>query len=288
MPFGDSGVDIGGVDDRRGRGLGAPLALGGGGLGLGGLVLYLLISLLGGGSSFVPSNAAMRGTGETTEQLRQRCNTDGAIDRYDDCYVIKSYNEVNDVWDGLVKDYSPPTLVFFGQATQTACGTASAEVGPFYCPGDRSVYIDLGFLAQLQQEFGAQGRYAQTYIVAHEIGHHVQTLTGTEGAVRRLQQQQPDEQQELSIGLELQADCYAGVWSKRSDHSGDYVLTDQELDQALNAASAVGDDRIQQKVQGRVDPETWTHGSAEQRRNAFLRGFQSGDANQCDQVPGGR
>ncbi|RLT36622.1 MAG: metalloprotease, partial [Chloroflexi bacterium] len=144
---------------------------------------------------------------------------------------------------------------------------------------DRSVYIDLGFLAALQRQFGAQGRYAQTYIVAHEVGHHLQTLTGTEARVRAAQGR--GDAQALSIGVELQADCYAGAWSALANRAGNFSISERELDQALNAAAAVGDDRIQQKTQGRVDPESWTHGSSQQRREAFLRGYQAANGSVC-------
>ena len=174
--------------------------------------------------------------------------------------------------------------MFFEQAAGTGCGNASSSVGPFYCPADESVYIDLGFLAELQQRFGAQGRYAQTYIVAHEVGHHIQALRGT---TQRVQSARGD-QQALSIGTELQADCLAGAWSALANRAGNVRITERELDQALNAAAAVGDDRIQQKTQGRVNPEQWTHGSAAQRQDAFLTGYTSGEAARCDAlVPAG-
>ena len=165
---------------------------------------------------------------------------------------------------------------------QTGCGTASSQVGPFYCPPDRSIFIDIGFLDQLQQEFGAEGRYAQAYIMAHEAGHHLQTLFGTEQKVRASQQARPNAANELSVAMELQADCYAGVWSRLADDRGNVSVGEAELDQAIGAAEAVGDDRIQQKTQGRVDPESWTHGSAEQRRQWFLTGRRSGDVNSCN------
>jgi predicted metalloprotease len=291
MQFDDDSVDVRGVDDRRGRGGGGTLAIGGGGLGIVGLVIYLLINALGGGGGSsgldgiqVPSGTSVQG--ESAQELSQRCNTEGAIDQYDDCYVIKVYNEINEVWaDELARqgsDYSQPRLAFYERGVQTACGLASSQVGPFYCPGDREVYIDLGFLAQLQEQFGAQGRYAQAYILAHEVGHHLQTLSGTERQVRTLQQRNPDRANELSVAMELQADCYAGVWGKLADERGNVSITERELDEALNAAAAVGDDRIQQSTQGRVDPESWTHGSAEQRRDWYLRGFRSGDPATCD------
>ncbi|MGZ4632661.1 MAG: KPN_02809 family neutral zinc metallopeptidase, partial [Actinomycetes bacterium] len=171
-------------------------------------------------------------------------------------------------------------------AVSTGCGQASSQVGPFYCPPDERIYLDIGFLDQLQQQFGAQGRYAQAYVLAHETGHHLQTLLGTERKVRALQQSNPGRQNELSVGLELQADCYAGVWSRLANEKGNLTITDAELDQALGAAAAVGDDRIQQKTQGRVDPESFTHGSAAARRKWFKTGSDSGDLNACDTFAG--
>ena len=283
MPFDNQNVDVSRVDDRRGRGFGSPIALGGGGLGIVGVIVVLLINVLGGGggASLLSDNTSSQGTGETTAQLSARCNTQGAIERDDDCYVIKSYNEINEVWATQFSGstYEAPRLVFFEQGTSTTCGNASSDVGPFYCPADRSVYIDLGFLAALQKQFGAQGRYAQTYIVAHEVGHHLQTLTGTEARVRAAQGR--GDAQALSIGVELQADCYAGAWSALANRAGNFSISERELEQALNAAAAVGDDRIQQKTQGRVDPESWTHGSSQQRRGAFLRGYQAANGSAC-------
>lgn len=281
--FDDKRVDTSGVDDRRGRGGGIPMALGGGG-GIVAVILYLAVQFLGGGdvASLVPNEVGVGNGAGTASDLRTRCNTDGAIDQYDDCYVVKSYNEINEVWTARLSGYQPPRLVFFEQGTTTACGTASSSVGPFYCPGDRSVYIDLGFLAQLQRQFGASGRYAQTYIVAHEIGHHIQTLRGTSERVQAAAGSR--EGQALAIGLELQADCLAGAWSALANKAGNLSITERELDQALNAASAVGDDRIQEKTQGRVDPESWTHGSAQQRHDAFLAGYTTSDPARCDSL----
>lgn len=279
--FDDKRVDTSGVDDRRGRGGGIPIALGGGGSVLA-VILYLAVQFLGGGNvaSLVPNEVGVGNGAGTASDVRTRCNTDGAIDQYNDCYVVKSYNEINEVWTARLSGYKPPRLVFFEQGTTTACGTASSSVGPFYCPGDRSVYIDLGFLAQLQRQFGASGRYAQTYIVAHEVGHHIQNLRGTSDRVQAASGSANG--QALGIGLELQADCLAGAWSALANKAGNVTITDRELDQALNAASAVGDDRIQQKTQGRVDPESWTHGSAQQRRDAFLAGYTTADPARCD------
>lgn len=285
MTFDDQRVDTTGVRDRRGRGGGVAI---GGGAGILGLIVYLLLSVLGGGGSAfqLPSGTDLAGTGETLEQLEARCNTDGAIEKYDDCYLIKVYNEINEVWSTTLEGYRQPALGFFEGGVQTGCGAASSQVGPFYCPPDEEIFIDIGFLEQLQQELGAQGRYAQAYIMAHETGHHLQTLLGTEEDVRRAVERDSSRARELSIAVELQADCYAGVWGKLADERGNLAITERELDQALNCAEAVGDDRIQQKTQGRIDPESWTHGSAEQRRSWYLRGFQSGDLDECDPFSG--
>jgi predicted metalloprotease len=288
IKFDDQAVDVSGVSDRRGRGGAA--AIGGGGVGIVGLLVYVLISVLGGGevdpTQLVPQGGPVQGEGAGTGDLETRCNTDGAIERYDDCFLVKVYNEVNEVWtDEFARageSYDRPGLTFFTQAVQTGCGTASSQVGPFYCPPDQGIFIDIGFLEQLQQQFGAEGRYAQAYIMAHEAGHHLQTLFGTERKVRAAQQANPSQQNELSVAMELQADCYAGVWSRLADDRGNVSVGEAELDQAIGAAEAVGDDRIQQKTQGRVDPESWTHGSAEQRRSWFLRGRESADVNSCD------
>ena len=289
IDFDDQSVDTSGVSDRRG--MGGPIAVGGGGLGIVGLLIFVLVSVLGGGNGvdttqLVPQDGAVQGQGAGTGDLEQRCNTKGAIQEYDDCFLVKVYNEINEVWtDEFARageQYEQPGLTFFTQAVQTGCGTASSQVGPFYCPPDRSIFIDIGFLDQLQQEFGAEGRYAQAYIMAHEAGHHLQTLFGTEQKVRASQQARPNAANELSVAMELQADCYAGVWSRLADDRGNVSVGEAELDQAIGAAEAVGDDRIQQKTQGRVDPESWTHGSAEQRRQWFLTGRRSGDVNSCN------
>ncbi len=295
IKFDDQSVDTSGVSDQRGRGIGGPVAIGGGGLGIVGLIVFVLINVLGGGSGIdttqlVPQDGSVQGQGTGEGDLATRCNTAGAIDKYDDCYLVKVYNEVNEVWtDEFARagdKYTQPGLTFFTQAVNTGCGQASSQVGPFYCPPDQMIYIDIGFLQQLQQQFGAQGRYAQAYILAHEAGHHLQTLFGTERKVRAAQQSQPSKQNQLSVAMELQADCYAGVWSKLADDAGNVSINEEQLGQAINAAQAVGDDRIQQKTQGRVDPESWTHGSAADRKKWFLTGYKSGDLNACDTFAG--
>jgi predicted metalloprotease len=295
IKFDDQSVDTSGVSDQRGRGIGGPAAIGGGGIGIVGLIVYLLINVLGGGSGIdttqlVPQDGSVQGQGTGEGDLETRCNTKGAIDQYDDCFLVKVYNEVNEVWtDEFARagdKYEQPGLTFFTQAVNTGCGQASSQVGPFYCPPDQMIYIDIGFLQQLQQQFGAQGRYAQAYILAHEAGHHLQTLFGTERKVRAAQQSQPSKQNELSVAMELQADCYAGVWSKLADDAGNVSIGDAEVQQAQDAAAAVGDDRIQQQTQGRVDKESWTHGSAAQRKQWFTTGRTTGDVNACDTFRG--
>ena len=295
IKFDDQSVDTSGVSDQRGRGIGGPVAIGGGGLGIVGLIVFLLINVLGGGSGIdttqlVPQDGTVQGQGTGEGDLETRCNTAGAIDKYDDCFLVKVYNEVNEVWtDEFARagdKYEQPGLTFFTQAVNTGCGQASSQVGPFYCPPDQMIYIDIGFLQQLQQQFGAQGRYAQAYILAHEAGHHLQTLFGTERKVRAAQQSQPSKQNELSVAMELQADCYAGVWSKLADDAGNVSIGDAEVQQAQDAAAAVGDDRIQQQTQGRVDKESWTHGSAAQRKQWFTTGRTTGDVNACNTFKG--
>ena len=295
IKFDDQSVDTSGVSDQRGRGIGGPVAIGGGGLGIVGLIVFLLINVLGGGSGIdttqlVPQDGNVQGQGAGEGDLKARCNTAGAIDKYDDCYLVKVYNEINEVWtDEFARagdKYTKPGLTFFTQAVNTGCGQASSQVGPFYCPPDQMIYIDIGFLQQLQQQFGAQGRYAQAYILAHEAGHHLQTLFGTERKVRAAQQAQPNKQNQLSVAMELQADCYAGVWSKLADDAGNVSIGDAEVQQAQDAAAAVGDDRIQQQTQGRVDKESWTHGSAAQRKQWFTTGRTTGDVNACNTFTG--
>ena len=295
IKFDDQSVDTSGVSDQRGRGIGGPVAIGGGGLGIVGLIVFLLINVLGGGSGIdttqlVPQDGSVQGQGTGEGDLETRCNTAGAIDKYDDCFLVKVYNEINEVWtDEFARageKYEQPGLTFFTQAVNTGCGQASSQVGPFYCPPDQMIYIDIGFLQQLQQQFGALGRYAQAYILAHEAGHHLQTLFGTERKVRAAQQSQPSKQNELSVAMELQADCYAGVWSKLADDAGNVSIGDAEVQQAQDAAAAVGDDRIQQQTQGRVDKESWTHGSAAQRKQWFTTGRTTGDVNACTTFKG--
>lgn len=295
MRFDDSRVDTSRVSDRRGAGLGGRgrsfgpgMAVGGGG-GIIGLIVLAIVLFTGGDPASVGSGSgfAFPESGETETDIDTRCNASPeAIDQYDDCFTIKVTNEIDEVWAAEFgergSEYTRPQLVLFEQSVSTSCGQASANVGPFYCPPDQGVFIDLGFMAQLQQQLGAEGRYAKAYILAHEVGHHIQTLDGTESQVRRAQQQDPSQTNALSVKLELQADCYAGVWSTLANQAGNLAITEVELDQALSAAEAVGDDAIQGQGGGQVNPESFTHGTSEERRSWFLTGYQSGDMDSCN------
>ena len=186
-------------------------------------------------------------------------------------------------WSRLLPNFQPTTAVLFRDATNSTCGFAESAVGPFYCPGDRKVYLDLNFFNELHKRFGAPGDFAQAYVLAHEVGHHVQALTGTETRVRQLQQSNPSARNELSVLMELQADCYAGVWGHSASRSGGKVELDPgDLEEGLRAASAIGDDTIQKRSTGRVMPDKFTHGSSEQRVTWFRRGFETGDPNACN------
>jgi predicted metalloprotease len=201
-------------------------------------------------------------------------------------YVL---NDVQNTWRTLLPasggpQYQDAKLVFFRDGTDSGCGQASADVGPFYCPVDHKAYLDLGFFDELATRFGANGDFAQAYVLAHELGHHVQFLLGTDARVRQLQEAHPDEANQLSVRLELQADCYAGVWANQTNQKR--ALDVGDVDEALAAASAVGDDRLQKQATGRVRPDTFTHGTAAQRSNWFKRGFTSGRPDNCDTFAG--
>jgi uncharacterized protein len=260
-----------------------PIGVGGGGLGVVVLAAYLLISLLGGGggASIDPGLAPFPATpGPTGQGLPADADPDLRAKQF----VAFVVDDVQNTWKRLFersgRRYEPTRLVLFTRATTSGCGAASAATGPFYCPLDRKVYLDLGFFRELSSRFGAPGDFAQAYVIAHEFGHHVQNLLAIDDQVRREQHQNPDESNELSVRLELQADCLAGVWGHSAYQQR--LLESGDLEEGLDAAAAVGDDRIQREATGRVDHESFTHGSSEQRVRWFRRGFESGDPNSCD------
>jgi predicted metalloprotease len=274
------------IDDRRGSGGGfggggfpIPIKAGGGLLGI--IVLLASIFLpkiLGGGQN--ASNVPQ-------PQGRSADSADGTCNSELEQIVCGATNDVQTYWQAnLPKFFGVPyentKTVFFTTATDTGCGPATSETGPFYCPVDRLVYIDLGFMQALEQQLiGKPTDLAEQYIVAHEYGHHVQNLVGINNQVQQAQQNDPSRANQYSVAMELQADCFAGMWVGDVRSRGKLDSAD-EIKEALDAAAGVGDDRIQQKTQGRIDRESWTHGSAEQRQTWFTRGYNSGDAKQCD------
>jgi predicted metalloprotease len=250
-------------------------------IGLGGAAVLLVLSLifkqnffalLGGDGSSSAAPTASGPVASTPEEDKQVQ------------FVSFVLDDAQSTWEKLFRERGQPyehaKLVLFRDAIQSACGFAEAATGPFYCPGDERVYIDLGFYDELQRRFGAPGDFAQAYVLAHELGHHVQRLLGTEAKVRQEQQQRPDRANELSVGLELQADCYAGVWGHETAQR--QLLEVGDVEEGLAAAAAVGDDRIQRMSGQAVHPEAFTHGSAAQRATWFKRGLESGRPEDCD------
>jgi predicted metalloprotease len=194
-------------------------------------------------------------------------------------FVSFVLDDVQNTWAKILPSYHPARLVLFRNSTDSGCGQAQSVMGPFYCPLDERVYLDLGFFDELQKRFGASGDFARAYVLAHELGHHVQHLTGTDARVRQAQESNPSAANELSVRLELQADCFAGVWAHSTDQRK--LLQQGDVEEALGAASAVGDDRIQKQTTGRINVDSFTHGSAAQRSTSFKRGFESGDPRSC-------
>jgi predicted metalloprotease len=200
-------------------------------------------------------------------------------------FVSFVLDDVQSTWQKLLPGYRDAKLVLFREAVESGCGFAQSQVGPFYCPADQKVYVDLGFYEELRRRFGAPGDFAQAYVLAHEIGHHVQRLSGIQAEVRRSQQESPRRANALSVKMELQADCLAGVWGHAAAGRG--LLETGDVEEGLGAAAAIGDDRIQRMGGGHVQPEAWTHGSSEQRVEWFRRGLESGDPDRCDSFAAG-
>jgi predicted metalloprotease len=258
---------------------GLPLGLAGGGVT--GVLILLAFLFLGGSGLELPEiglpQAPGLGNGEAPPT-----GPDPEADLVS--FVSFVLDDTQATWSELFqrsgKTYRPAELVLFRDATNSGCGYATSQVGPFYCGADETIYLDLGFFRELRNQFGAAGDFAQAYVVAHEVGHHVQNQLGVSSEVQRAAGENPDEANELSIAQELQADCFAGVWGQTAY---DRELLEQgDLAEGLNAASAIGDDRIQEQTTGRINPENWTHGSSDQRRQWFEAGYNSGDADSCD------
>jgi predicted metalloprotease len=270
------------IEDRRGMG---PARVGG--LGIGGILLVLavsyftgtnpltLINMLNGVQSMTESSAPSEPapTGAPSDQLGKFAS------------VVLADTETT--WKQLLgPDYEEPRLVLFSGSVKSACGTTSSAVGPFYCPGDHKVYLDLTFFNEMAQRLGASGDFAQAYVIAHEVGHHVQNLTGVAKKITRLQHQGSEKDANaLSVRMELQADCFAGVWGHHANRKRN-LIEPGDFEEGLKAAAAIGDDRLQQMGQGYVQPESWTHGSSDQRMTWLRRGLESGDPGVCNTFEG--
>ena len=266
------------VEDRRGAGMGA----GRGRLGIGGIVIALALGYFFGIDPSALMGMLDQGMPTAASVPAGKPPADDEMARF----VSKVLSSTEDTWRDVFRqsgrEYEDPKLVLFTGATPTACGTGQSAMGPFYCPGDRKVYIDLAFYRDLRERFEAPGEFAQAYVIAHEVGHHVQHLLGISDRVRAARGRVGEAQANaLSVKLELQADCFAGVWGRSAD-TMKRLLEPGEIEQALNAAAAIGDDRLQQQSRGVVVPESFTHGSSEQRVRWFKRGFESGDPKVCD------
>jgi len=268
---------------------GGALAMGGGAGVIGVLVVLALQLLGGGGTDLGGALSALEGTrtggaGATSEPI-PGCETGADATESQECRIVAVVNSIQDTWSRQVEGYQPAVTNFFtGSVTTGGCGSASSAVGPFYCPADSQIYVDLGFFDVLEERFGASGGdFAEAYVLAHEYGHHVQNLLG----IRAERGSGPESD---AVRQELQADCFAGVWAHNATTTPDPAtgeiliveLTQDDIEEGLSAAAAVGDDRIQEQATGRVSPESWTHGSAEQRQRWFLTGYESGDPNACD------
>ena len=281
------GTGAGQIEDRRGIGRagGLPLPIGLGGGGIVGLVVVLLYLFLSGGGGGIGIDPGVEGLPQAPSAQGQTTSVPADEPAQ---FVAAVVADVQQTWKQIFeragRSYESTRLVLFDAPTQTGCGVGSPATGPFYCPADHRVYLDIGFFRELARRFGAPGDFAQAYVIAHEFGHHVQNVMGVAREVGAEQQANPDRANELQIRMELQADCLAGVWGHTAYAQGELEAGD--LEEGLAAAAAVGDDRIQRQTTGRIDRESWTHGSADQRTTWFKKGFDSGDPAACDTFSG--
>lgn len=269
------------VEDQRGGGVSAPIVGGG----IGAALISLLIMFLGGDPSVIWQSESSSSDRPVTNSPQTTGSQDQAAD-----FVSVVLADTEDTWTEIFRrngqTYIKPKLVLYNDAVRSACGFARSAVGPFYCPADQKVYIDLSFYQDLRNRYQAPGDFAQAYVIAHEIGHHVQNLLGISDQVRSLQSRVSQTQaNQLSVKLELQADCFAGVWANNAQRTRQ-ILETGDIEEALNAASSIGDDRLQEQARGYVVPESFTHGSSAQRVHWFKRGIQTGDPDQCNTFAG--
>jgi predicted metalloprotease len=270
------------IEDRRGMRMPSGRGLAGGGIGI---VVIALIAMFLGIDPSVVMQGAQQANVATAPQQRVETKAPGREDQMAD-FIAAVLGSTEETWTEIFarggKKYDKPVLVLFSGAVNSACGFAQAAVGPFYCPGDNKLYIDLAFYRDLQDRFRAPGDFAQAYVIAHEVGHHVQNLLGIAEKVQGARQRASERQgNDLSVRMELQADCLAGIWAAHANRSK-RILEPGDVEEGLNAAAAVGDDRMQQASRGHVSPESFTHGSARQRAEWFRRGLESGDLKACD------
>jgi predicted metalloprotease len=276
-----TGGESSNIEDRRGQG-GGFIPGGRAGMGIGGAVVMLVLSLIF-GRDFVTGNTTTTTDNSVPATANGEVASSPAEERLVQ-FVSFVLDDVQKTWRSILADrhvqYDDAKLVLFRDMTQSGCGTAESTMGPFYCPLDQKVYVDLGFYDELQRRFGAPGDFAQAYVLAHELGHHVQHLLGIDAQARRLQNANPGSANAVSVRLELQADCFAGIWGHSTEQRR--LLEQGDIEEGLNAASAVGDDRLQRAANGRVNAETFTHGSAAQRSAWFKRGLTTGQIEACD------